>query len=31
LLINDRIDPKECMPDRKKRTMYRYFEEIFEE
>jgi len=31
LLMNDRIDPKECMPDRKKRTMYRYFEEIFEE
>ncbi len=31
LLLGDRIDQKECIPDKKPRIMYRYFEEIFEE
>ncbi len=30
LLIGDKIDPKECLPDKKPRIMYRYFDEIFE-
>lgn len=31
LSLGENITPQECVPDRKKRTMYRYFEEIFEE
>ncbi len=31
LLLEDRIDLEECIPDKKNRIMYRYFEEIFEE
>ena len=31
LLIGEKIDPKECIPDKKPRIMYRHFDEIFEE
>lgn len=31
LLMGEKIDPKECSPDKKPRIMYRYFDEIFEE
>jgi len=31
LLLGDKIESKECIPDKKPRIMYRYFDEIFEE
>lgn len=31
LLVGAPVDPSECVPDRKPRIMYRYFEEIYDE